>query len=167
VSADPLQPWNYMVTGYVAYRTGDLAKAEALYKKALELGPTIGKYHYLLGSLLLVRGQAPAGLIEMERETNGGFRQCGLVLALDALGHKSEADQALAAAVQTYGGQKAYLIALIYAERHQADSAFAWLDRAVRQRDGDLLYIKGDPLISKLVADPRFKLIMQRMQLAD
>lgn len=73
----------------------------------------------------------------------------------------------MAGAVQTYAGQKAYLIALIYPERHRADQAFTWLDRAVRQRDGDLLYIRGDPLVSNLAADPRFKLIMQRMQLAD
>lgn len=93
VSADPLQPWNYMSTGYVGSRTGDLAKAETLYKKALELGPTVGKFYYVLGSLFLIRGQGPAALIEMLRETNEGFRQCGLLLALDGLGHKSEADR--------------------------------------------------------------------------
>jgi TolB-like protein/Flp pilus assembly protein TadD len=166
ISGDPLQPWNYVATGYVAYRTGDLEKAKSLYKKALELGPTVGKFHYVLGSLLLVEGHAPAALIEMQRETNGGFRQCGLVLALDALGRHSEADQALAVAVRDFGGHKAYLIALIYAQRHQPDQAFVWLDRAVRQRDGDLLFIKGDPMVGALVADPRYQLLMQRMQLA-
>jgi TolB-like protein/Flp pilus assembly protein TadD len=167
VSADPLQPWNYIATGYVDYRTGDLPRAEAMYKRALELAPGLGKLHYVLGSLFLARGEAPAALIEMHRETNSGFRQCGLVLALDALGRKSEADPALAAAVRTYAGQKAYLIALIYARRHQPDHAFAWLDRAVAQHDGDLVYIKGDPMVSDLVTDSRYKLLMQRMQIAD
>ena len=167
VVADPLQPWNYAVQGYVAYRTGNLADAESLYRKALDFAPTVGKWHYLLGSSLLIRGQAAAALTEMQRETNDGFRQCGMALALDALGRKSEADAALALAVQSYGGQKAYLIALIYAARHQPDQAFAWLERAIRQRDGDMLYIKGDPMTASLVSDPRYRLILQKMQLAD
>jgi TolB-like protein/Flp pilus assembly protein TadD len=167
VSADPLQPWNYAASAYVAYRTGDLESAEAMYKKAIELSPTTGKFHYVLASLLLVRGQTQAALVEMQRETNGGFRQCGLVLALDALGKKGEADQTLADAVHSFADKKAYLIALIYAQRHQSDQAFAWLDRAVRQRDGDMLYIQGDPMVSSLLPDPRYKSLMQRMQLAD
>ena len=167
VVADPLQPWNYAVQGYVVYRTGNLAEAESLYRKALDFAPTVGKWHYLLGSSLLIRGQAAAALTEMQRETNDGFRQCGIALALDALGRKREADAALALAVQSYGGQKAYLIALIYAARHQPDQAFAWLERAVRQRDGDMLYIKGDPMTASLVSDPRYRLILQEMQLAD
>jgi TolB-like protein len=167
VSLDPLQAWNYIVKGYVTYRTGDLDKAERYYRRALELSPTSGKFHYVLGSLLLIRGQPAGALEEMQRETDSGFRQCGLVLALDSLGRKSQADQALAVAENSFGGKKAYLIALIYAERHQPDRAFAWLDRALRQRDGDVLYIKGDPLVSNLVADPRYELIMKRMQLAN
>jgi TolB-like protein/Flp pilus assembly protein TadD len=167
VAADPLQPWNYVATGYAAYRTGDLANAELLYRKAFELAPAVGKWHYVLGSSLLIRGQAAAALTEMRRETNDGFRQCGMALALDALGRKSEADAALALAVQSHGGQRAYLIALIYAARHQPDQAFAWLERAIRQRDGDMLYIKGDPMAASLVSDPRYRLIMQKMQLAD
>jgi tetratricopeptide (TPR) repeat protein len=167
VSADPLQPWNYVATGYVAYRTGDLAKAEALYAKALELAPAVDKWHYVLGSSLLVRGQAAAALTEMQAEANDGFRQCGLALALDALGRKREADRALAVAEQTYGAQKTYLIALIYAARHQPKQAFFWLERGVQQHDGDMLFIKGDPLLSELVSDPRYQHIMQKMRLPD
>jgi TolB-like protein/Tfp pilus assembly protein PilF len=164
ISLDPLESWSYIVAGYVTYRTGELAEAEAFYRKAIELNPTSAKFHYVLGSLLLVKGQPAAALVEMQRETDGGFRQCGLVLALDALGRKGEADQALALAERDLGNIKAYLIALIYATRNAPDQALAWLDRALRQRDGDLLYMKGDPMISNLLPDPRFQSFMQRMQ---
>ena len=100
----------------------------------------------------------------MQRETANGFRQCGLVLPLDALGRKSEADQALALAERDLAGKKAYLIALIYATRKAPDQAFTWLERALRQRDGDLLFIEGDPMISNLLPDPRFQIFMQEMQ---
>ena len=148
-------------------RTGDIAGAEAFYRKALNLAPAVGKWHYVLGSALLIRGQASAALAEMQRETDGGFRQCGLVLALDALGRKHEADATLAVAEHSYGDKKAYLIALIYARRHQADQAFAWLERGIRQRDGDMIYIKGDPMAANIVPDPRYALMMQRLHLAD
>ncbi len=120
----------------------------------------------MLGQLLVVRGQPSQALEEMQRETEGGFRQCGLVLALDALGRKREADQALAVAEATYAGRKSYLIALNYAARKDPDRAFAWLDRALRQREGDLQYIRGEPLLSNLVPDPRYRIFLQKMGLS-
>jgi hypothetical protein len=56
---------------------------------------------------------------------------------------------------------------LIYAQRHQPDRAFAWLERGIRQRDGDMLYVKGDPMLANVVSDPGYVLIMQKMRLAD
>ncbi len=164
ISLDPLQSWNHIVKGYAAYRKGDLDHAERYYRRALELNPVSAKFHYVLGSLLLVRGQPDAALEEMHRETDGGFRQCGLVLALDALGRKAEANQALAVAERDLAGKKAFLIASIYAARKDRDRAFLWLERALRQRDGELLFIKGDPLFRDLMSDPRYQALMQKMQ---
>jgi tetratricopeptide (TPR) repeat protein len=167
VSLDPLQSWNHIASGYAEYRLGDFDRAEHFYRHALELNSASVKFHYVLGSLLVVRGRLTEALEEMQRETDDGFRQCGLVLALDALGRKREADQALAHAERTVAGKKAFLIALIYAARKDHDRAFAWLDRALRQRDGDLLYIKGDPLMNSLVSDPRYAAFLQKMQHPD
>ncbi len=166
VSLDPLQSWNYLVMGYATYRMGEFDKAEGYYRRALQLNPTSAKFHYVLGQLLVVRGQPSQALEEMQREVEGGFRQCGLVLALDALGRKREADQALAIAESTYAGKKSYLIALIYAARKDPDRAFASLDRALRQREGDLQYMRGEPLLSDLVSDPRYGIFVQKLGLS-
>jgi tetratricopeptide (TPR) repeat protein len=167
VALDPLQAWNHLVTGYVTYRMGDFPVAEGSFRKALALNPGSGKFHYVLGALLLVRGLPAAALAEMQLETDDGFRQCGLPLALDALGRRPEADQALALAEKNFGDRKPYLIALIYAARHDIDLSFAWLDRAVRQRDGDLIFIKGEPLVRNLLPDPRYRQLMRTMNLPD
>jgi TolB-like protein/Tfp pilus assembly protein PilF len=164
VSLDPLQAWNHIAKGYAAYRMGDLDNAERYYRRGLELNPASAKFHYVLGTLLLVRGRAPAALAEMQRETDSAFRQCGLVLAWDALGRKSQAEKALAVAERILGAKKAYLIALIYAARKDPDRAFLWLERALRQRDGELLFIKGEPLLESLVRDPRYQIFIQKMQ---
>jgi TolB-like protein/cytochrome c-type biogenesis protein CcmH/NrfG len=167
IALDPLQAWNHLVLGYVTYRTGNFDVAEQAYGRALSLAPGSGKFHYVMGALMLARGAPQQALDEMRQETDPGFRQCGLPLALDALGRRAEADRALAIAEHDYGDRKAYLIALVYAGRHDSDRAFSWLDRAVSQRSGDLIYIKGDPLVRGLLPDPRYRMLMRTMRLPE
>jgi len=166
LSLDPLESWNHVVAGYIAYRTGELANAEGFYRKAIALNPSSAKFHYVLGSLLLIQGQPTMALAEMQRETDERFRLCGIVLALDALGRKVEADRSLALAERDLANVKPYLIALIYAARHDRDRAFDWLERALKKRDGDLLYINGDPMLADLTTDPRYRQFKQKMQSA-
>jgi tetratricopeptide (TPR) repeat protein len=167
IAIDPLQPWNYVVTGFATYRSGRLAAAEAAYRKALDLAPSDGKVHYLLGSVLLVRGQSTAALGEMEQETDLGYRHAGRALALDALGRRSEADRELAVTEQMFAGEKSFWIALVYAARNDPDRAFTWLDRALRQHDDGLLWMTGDPLLSNVASDPRYKAFLGKMNLPE
>ena len=87
-------------------------------------------------------------------------------MALDALARKAEADQQLALAERGLANVKPYLIALIYAARHDHDRALVWLERALSQRDGDLLYITGDPILGDLVSDPRYQRFRLKIQSA-
>ena len=165
-SKDPLQPWNYVATGYATFRLGKLAETEANYRRALDLLPTGAKFHYLLGSVLLARGLPSAALDEMEKETDPGYRQVGRALALDALGRRSDSDRELAIAEQKFGSDKAYWIASVYAGRKDADRAFAWLDKAFAMYDGGLLWIRGDPFLDNLKSDPRYETFLRKMKLS-
>jgi hypothetical protein len=61
-----------------------------------------------------------------------------------------------------------YQIALIYAHRNDLDHAFVWLERAYQERDGALaIYLKGDPLLSSVRKDPRYKAFLRKMNLPD
>jgi TolB-like protein/Tfp pilus assembly protein PilF len=164
-SRDPLQPWGYIAIGYATLRSGKLAETEANYRKALSLDPAGGKFHYLMGSVLLVRGKLAAALEEMEKETDPGYRQVGLALAFDALGRRGDADRELAIAEQKFGNEKAYWIALVYAARKDVDRAFVWLDRAFGMYDGGLLWILGDPFLNNLKADARYEAFLRKMKL--
>src|ERR1700736_4687195 len=86
----------------------------------------------LLGSVLLQQNRPREALIEMQRETDNGYRHCGLALALGALGRMSESDSELTNAEKDFAQEKAYWIAAVYSARNEADQAFAWLDRAFR-----------------------------------
>jgi hypothetical protein len=89
------------------------------------------------------------------------------VLAYDALGRKGEADAALANLEKHHTNYNAYQIALVYANRGELDQAFGWLDRAYRQRDGQLLGLKVSPWTKNLRSDPRFNALIRKLGLQD
>ena len=45
--------------------------------------------------------------------------------------------------------------------------ALEWLQRAYRQKDEDLYFIKGDPLIRSLDGDPRDQAFLRQMNLPE
>jgi hypothetical protein len=64
-------------------------------------------------------------------------------------------------------GRWEYEIAQAHAYRGENDQAFIALDRAYTQHNTWLRYIKGDPLLKNLRADPRYKLILRKMKLPE
>jgi hypothetical protein len=64
-------------------------------------------------------------------------------------------------------GDRAYQIAEVYAYRDDLDKGFAWLDRAYTQKDVELFWIKGDPLLKNLEPDLRYKAFMKKMNLPE
>ncbi len=167
IELDPLQPWNYIARGFAAYRSGRLAQAEASFRTALDLAPGSGKFHCLLGAVLIARGQHESALAEMKREPNPRYRHVGMALALGALGQPNESDKELRTAELKFGDEMGYWIALVYAARRDPDRAFAWLDRAFNVYGEGIAWIKGDPLLGSLVEDPRYKALLQKMRLPE
>ena len=157
----------YTGIGDVQIRRGRLAEAEAAYRKATDLNATAAGTYMWLGFVLLARGEPAAALAAMEQETDEGYRQYGLALAFGALGRQSDADRALAALETNYADSRAGHIASVYACRKQLDRAFAWLDRAYRQRDGWLPLIKADPCVKNLEPDPRYKVLLRKLKLPE
>jgi TolB-like protein/DNA-binding winged helix-turn-helix (wHTH) protein/Tfp pilus assembly protein PilF len=165
LTRDPLNSWNYFGIG-VAYRVNNrLAESEAAYRKALELNPTGTGIHSSLGFTLLDRGEPAAALAEMERESNEIFRETTRPYALDALGRKSDADRELEVVENKYAASATTLIAVFYACRNDLDRAFDWLDRAHRQHDPGLIYLRANPCIGNLASDPRYKAFRGKMKL--
>jgi eukaryotic-like serine/threonine-protein kinase len=167
IELDPLQPWNYIARGYAAYRSGRLAQAEADFRIALGLAPGSGKFHCLLGAVLIARGQPESALAEMKKESNPRFSHVGMALALHALGQADESDRELRTAEQQFGDEMGYWIAMVYAARRDPDRAFAWLDRSFNVYGEGITWIKGDPLLSSLVEDPRYQALLQKMRLPE
>ena len=54
-------------------------------------------------------------------------------------------------------------VAGIYARIGEKDQAFDWLEKAYRERDANLLFLKTDESWDSLRADPRFLSLVQRV----
>ena len=55
----------------------------------------------------------------------------------------------------------------MFADRHQNTRAFEWLDRAYRQKEPVVEYIKVTRDFDNLKGDPRYKAFMDKMHLPD
>jgi tetratricopeptide (TPR) repeat protein len=61
----------------------------------------------------------------------------------------------------------AFLIAYIYEGLGRTGEALDWLEQAVEERDGWLIYLHSFPRFESLRGEPRFKDILQRLQLPE
>jgi hypothetical protein len=86
------------------------------------------------------------------------------VLVYHALGRLDDSDAALKKLIAGYQNNAAYQIAQVYAYRGDSNAAFEWLDRAYRQRDAGMAELKKDPLFLSLHQDPRFVVLLNKMQ---
>jgi len=169
IRLDPLDPVWHSHLRRVRYLTGRLREAEAEARKVLQISPTYDGGHSALGFVLLAQGELDAAVAEMQQES-GEERGLGLVVVYHASGRRAESDAALSRFSREHAQDAAKDIALAYGYREELDEAFAWLDRAYRQKDADLWNIKPvqvDPLMKAFVLDPRFTTFLRKMNLPE
>jgi hypothetical protein len=54
----------------------------------------------------------------------------------------------------------------VYALRKDADAAFAWIERARKAEDPELMNLHTNPLLNSLHADPRWPPVLRELGLA-
>jgi serine/threonine-protein kinase len=110
-------------------------------------------------------GDAQAALDRFQRAPIPQTRVLGQALCLERLGRRAEADRALEQLTQDYGLVAAWEVAQVHAARGNRDAAFEWLERAYRQHDGYMAFVKFDPLLDSLRGDPRYAALLRKMNL--
>jgi TolB-like protein/cytochrome c-type biogenesis protein CcmH/NrfG len=162
---DPLFADNYIQLGNTYYRAGRLPEAAAAFSTVLQRFPLAHTVHYRLGLVLLAQQKPQAALTEFSLEQQPDFRDLGIPLALERLGSKQAAEKMLTQALprETVSGGAAYQIALVHACAGDKDQTFQWLERAYRQRDAGMHWMKFDPLLQAYRGDPRFQALLAQM----
>ena len=162
VTLDRFNPRAWKSSGQMLYYTRRYDDALTRYREALRLSPNLGFAHQTIGYMRLMLGQLPAARAEFAAEPQSWARLTGLAIADWKLGNRAAADAALKQLVAENGDTVIYQVAEIHAQRGELDAAFAALDQAIKVRDPGLLYLRQDPLLDPLRADPRFKPLLER-----
>ncbi|HZX90499.1 MAG TPA: tetratricopeptide repeat protein, partial [Rudaea sp.] len=157
VRRDPVYVQGLLSLGLLQRRAGRLDAAVASGRTALSLFPGRGTGHYLIGSALLLQGDARGALAEIEQESDEAWKLLGLGMVYHALGRKADSDAALAALIAKYEKNASCTIADVYAYRSEFDQAFEWFDKAVEHNFNYCLSIIATVhLFDKIHADSRW-----------
>ncbi len=167
LALDPLGAISHAGLGTISYRMGRIPEAEARLRSAIEVSPTFLWAHWTLGTVLLAAGKLDAALAQMQRAASDGGADAGIALVYHAMKRKAASDAALIRATNAYAEHWAYVVAQVHAYRGEIEQAFAWLERAYRQKDVALYRVKGDPLLKNLEPDPRYKALLHKMNLPE
>lgn len=128
---------SYWIIGMANEQKGSYAEAIGAYEHALKLRP--GNPNYLAS---MARSHALAGRTAESRR-----------ILKELLGSRQPVSP--------------FFIALVYTALGDKDEAFRWLEKAVAERSGSVRYLKIEPRLDPLRADPRFQALLRRVGLSN
>ena len=163
---DPLSAQVQSTFGRILYRAGRFDEAVARLNRAVELEPRNSGTYSRLGDVYDQMGRRDEALLLFEKARSIDPRPSAAYGAQVArtyarMGRAREARELLAS-LESRDGVSA---AAVHAALGDHDAAFAALFRAVEVRDGGFLFIKSEPDLKSLHADPRWAGLLQRMRL--
>jgi adenylate cyclase len=164
---DPLEPEAFSNIGRTYEATGDYDRAEASFRKALELSPDYIGISHRLARLNLLRGEYAQALEDAMREKDPVYGATARAKAYFSIGDKPASDRELATLIDESARLGTFQIAEIYAWRGEADAAFEWLDQCLEIRDSGMASILGDPFLASLWDDPRWEILLNKLKLWD
>jgi serine/threonine-protein kinase len=169
-SLDPLSTPIACTTGWVLHYADRQNEAERVLRAALRVDSSFAPGRLYLGRVLQAEGKLDSAVAKFE--SAGPLRLWVPTIAglgniyglqgrrVQALGELRRLDSlSRTQYVTSYG------VALIHTGLGQPDSAFAWLDRAVRERTHWLVWLNRDLRWKPLRGDPRFASLVRRVGL--
>jgi TolB-like protein/Tfp pilus assembly protein PilF len=167
---DPLSARSHRMAGVHLYLVRDYEGAIAAFDRALELGPEIKHSQYLLGLALLQAGRFAESITALRKSFEHlvpGTHLGALVAAYAAAGYDREANETLRQLhdLSAYSFTSAAAFVHAYAGLGRKSEALHWLEKAADERDTGLMNLNLDQLLNKLRDEPRFRAVLQRMNL--
>ena len=145
----------------------DYAAAEQTVIRMAEIDPRSEVLASSLWVLRLLQGRYAESLAECPKISDERTRLLCVALAQHSLGHRAEADQALADLLKTGTGGNFTNLAGVYAWFGDADQAFASLDKAVAARESGVSQILAYRTLDGLHKDPRWTALLKKMNLPE
>jgi serine/threonine protein kinase/Tfp pilus assembly protein PilF len=171
VALDPASISIRRSLGWIHYYARDADAAIDHVRKAIIANPTQHESHYILGQALMMKGnyaQAKAAFREAagaDRSHTNALSALGRVAVLE--GNAAEGRDVLEELY--HRSKERYVSPVDFAKLHNQlgdiDEAFRWMDRAVDDRRGWMVYLNVEPALDNLRSDQRFKDLLMRMRL--
>ncbi|HSE67399.1 MAG TPA: protein kinase [Gemmatimonadales bacterium] len=166
---EPLSPIANAAVGWAEYYARRWDAAATHCRSTIELDPMFVLGHYWLGHILLQQRGIEEAAQEFETAIRLSGRSAitvaGKAKAYAAAGRREDADQLIAEldqlTRQRYVPQ--YSIAGIYAMAGDRDAAFARLERALAEREHELVFLAVDPVMDGLRGDARLVKLKERV----
>ena len=164
ISLDPLRAGGHANKAFLFTFAGKYREAIEAGRKALSLDPREISNHAQIGDAFLLLGQPAQAKAEYDATNEGAIRAARFAIWAARTGDRASARKMLAEMKRAYGDGTSYQHAEIYAQLNDRDNAFAELEAAVRWGDGGLVYLKFDPFLEPIRADPRFAALLRRLK---
>jgi len=145
----------------------------AQFRKVLEMSPQYYLAHAMMGNVYTLAGDFDDALIcyarAREADANSKFVDSLEAMTLAMAGRRTEAvallDNITRRAANDYISPVS--IAYVCTALGDKDRAFENLDRAIHDRDPNLLGLKSNPIFESLRIDSRYHALLRKMQLGD
>jgi serine/threonine protein kinase/Flp pilus assembly protein TadD len=167
---DPLVNRNDLATAYL--RAGRYLEALEYAHRAIEADPHSARARATAGWAYIKQGKTTEGVAELERAVTLSTGESAWLSQLgQAYGLIGETAKAREIARQldvlaTNGWVSPYHFAYVYTGLGEYDRAMDYLERAFDERSGAIHGIKGSFLFTPLHGQPRFKALLEKMDLA-
>ena len=165
IQLDPVNHVNYYNLGHQHYLMGNLTEAENAMNIFKKHYPNSGIQHYVMSRIKIAQGDLATAVEEAELEQVPFFSLYGRNFAYFAADRHEEADALLVELREAYSNTDPANMADIHAFRGEYDEAFEWLNKAIDIRDPVLLEILHYPSFIEMRKDPRWKQLIERMDL--
>ena len=164
---DPLSAQAWEIASRYQIALGDLDGAEASLRRALDISPEHGRVPVGMGLLHLLRGDAAQAYAWYGRADNDAFILSGQAMAAHLAGDAASVQRKLDELIAEGAHTSAYQIGEGFAWCGRLDEAFAWLQRAIAQRDAGTQYLGYDPALRPLHGDPRHARMLRELGLRE
>jgi TolB-like protein/Flp pilus assembly protein TadD len=170
---DPLSGIIGVNVGIIHLRKKDPSSAATEFKRIVEFDPNWWGGHFYLGASYLKLGRTEEALTELlksvEMTNRSGRSIAFLGYAYGLMGRHREAQAIIKELGDKYARREAtgQNLAAVYVGLGDKDEAFAWLEKDLQARSGDLVRISWYPPFDSLRSEPRFKDLLKRMGVAE
>ena len=165
VALDPLSVPAWRQLARLLTDSGQFAEARVAAERVAEASPA-GDPSQFAGFVDLYDGRPQQALADARVTTSLPYLMLA-AMANHTLRHDTESQRALDELIRKGANSLAYQIGDVYAWRGERDKAFEWLERALRQHDGGLTYVKNDRSPASVRSDPRYHALLRELKLPE